>query len=372
MKRSPSSEPSLVALGLAFVASAFTCLPAWGQELTERWRVRIGQPPAGPPVVGDGAVYLVTEEGDLVSVGLDGREHWRTLACAAAPPWRGDRFAAPPLVAGESLVVGSRGGILCAHRRSDGAERWRSQVGPVGAPLALLVGQAGQPDSVLTMSQADGALLRVDLETGQEVARSASTNRCDGGFSVQDELIAYANCDAALYLVTADKLEVASKTELRPDGEVSAGVAMDSDAAYLGDRSGRIYAVSLPEGEVVWVDEQTDAAIVDTPAVVGELVYHGADDGTVAALERARGRSLWRSAVDGTPSTPVPTEDHRLLVSAGGALHVLDASDGSILQRREVSDEIGAPVLIGDLVLVGTADGFLVAFAAGQQERSAP
>ncbi len=342
--------------------------------LVERWRVRIGAPPVGAPVGGDGAIYVITEDGDLVSVDLEGQERWRSAACS--PPDPGEvapRFRAPPLFAGDSVVVASAGGSLCALRSSDGRERWRYAVGaPVTASPNLFAADESLSASVVVSSQADGAVHRVDLASGRGIGVSPSTARCDGGVAVRGDTIAFGNCAASLYALSGSSLQVLGRTALSPEGEVFAGVALSDGIVYAGDRSGRLYAARVPSEAPLWVNDEARDEIAAPPALASDRVVASSRDGSVAALERSTGLTLWRSVLGGQPSGPVVTTGGQVLVGSKGSLYLLDLADGSTLQAREISDEISAPAVIGGLVLVGTDDGFLVAFGPGSAREESP
>ncbi len=347
----------------ALVGEAPVDLP---DSLVERWRARIGDPPVGTPVGAAGTAWVLTEAGELVSVGLDGGERWRAIVCQEP----GDavlqgRFAASPLLAGELVLVGSSAGSLCALSRADGAERWRYAVqGPVLAPPNLLEPAGSSGPSVVVASQADGALHRLDLATGAALAVSEPTARSDGGVSVGEGVVAYGNCSAALCLHEAGSLALRAEVPLLADGQVFAGVALRDGHAYAGDRSGRVYAASLASGQLAWHNEEARGEIGGAPAVSTDRVVHGTSEGAVAALDRATGQTVWRVSLGGRVGAPVITAGGEVLVSAGGSLHLLRLADGAPLWSREISDTISPPAVVGELVLVGTADGFLVAFGA--------
>jgi outer membrane protein assembly factor BamB len=334
--------------------------------LVERWRVRIGSPLVGAPVADAGSAFALTEDGELVAVTLDGRERWRTMACRE-PGGEGaqGRFLAPPLLVGDAVLVGSNLGTLCALGAGDGQERWRYALGgPISASPGEL-GAPGEPDwSVLVSSQSDGAVHRLDPTSGRRLASSEPSSRCDGGVSVGDGVVAFGNCDAALFTLAARSLEPRGQTRLLPEGEVAAGVAIRGGTMFAGDRSGRVYAASVATGELLWVSRDAGGEIGSAPAVSDTVVVVATRDGVVVALERSTGQLRWRKQLGGSASAPVITTGGQVIVGAGGVLHLLAIVDGSLIRARPVSDGISAPAVVNGLVLLGTEDGFLVALGA--------
>jgi len=340
----------------------------------ELWRVLIGDPPSGTPVGGDGTLYAASDRGIVFAIGVNGREKWR------APAWgaqSGDReaesFTAPLLHAGDTLVIGSRSGNLYALNASTGEHLWRYEVGgPVFGPANLLLPAGGEKKSVVVLSQTDGTAHRIDLETGKRINTSPTTNRCDGAAAVRGETIAYGNCDAALYLLSARDLKVRRKIELLAEGQVYAGVALTDEAVYAGDRSGRLYAVSVADGEILWVNDEGRGDVSSAPAVWGSRVVYSTDDGAVACLEKSSGRTVWRTNIVGRPGAPVITTGGQVVVGSEGTLHLLRLRDGGILWSREVSDEITSPAIVENRIVVGSADGFVVAFGSPAQKKVQP
>ena len=101
-----------------------------------------------------------------------------------------------------------------------------------------------------------------------------------------------------------------------------------------------------------------------------EVVYVGAREGRILALDGSSGDTLWdlelrgeedRRAIYGTPAL----HDGALYVGGyDGLLYVL-ATDGDDLDELEVGAGdpiVGSPVVAGDVVLVGSSDGNLYAY----------
>ncbi len=107
------------------------------------------------------------------------------------------------------------------------------------------------------------------------------------------------------------------------------------------------------------------------PALAGDSVYAAGRDGTVARLDAATGRSLWRVDL-GTRLSAGVGSDGRLVAVAtdGGEVLALDAKDGSVRWRARVSSEVLTAPAIGDgLVLVRSADARVFAFGADDGKR---
>ncbi len=83
----------------------------------------------------------------------------------------------------------------------------------------------------------------------------------------------------------------------------SAGVVIDSGAAYAGFAGGKLIALRVDDGKVIWetsvaqpkgsTEIERIADITSLPVVDGPLVYAVAYQGKIAAIDRASGKVVW-------------------------------------------------------------------------------
>ena len=82
----------------------------------------------------------------------------------------------------------------------------------------------------------------------------------------------------------------------------------------VGDWWFTIYALSMLDGTLVWA-APTGGKVQSSPAVAGNLVAIGSDDGYVYGLDRLTGKRLWRVKTGGAiTSTPAIVDDMALTV----------------------------------------------------------
>ena len=96
---------------------------------------------------------------------------------------------------------------------------------------------------------------------------------------------------------------------------------------------------------------------VFTPALAGGHVYAAAEDGTVAKLDAASGKQVWRTRIAATLTGGVGA-DGSLVVVGSSEGEVIGLDDAGVLRwRARVSSEVlAAPVVAGDLVVVRSTD----------------
>ena len=90
-------------------------------------------------------------------------------------------------------------------------------------------------------------------------------------------------------------------------GFVTSTPAVDGGLAVWADWRGDVHAVDVRSGRVRWVTHIAGPAyfeqINSSPTIVGRRVFVSTGTGTVVALDRATGKQLWSTVVDGAPDT---------------------------------------------------------------------
>src|SRR3954470_19930591 len=124
--------------------------------------------------------------------------------------------------------------------------------------------------------------------------------------------------------------------------------------------------------KVQWaIDLGTGEPYIFTPALAGDAIFVAARYGTVARIEAATGREVWRLKPTKTLSAG-PAANARTVVVAteDGEVIALDPKDGTVRWRARASSEVlAAPTLGGGLVLVRSVDNRIFAFGEEDGKR---
>ena len=142
------------------------------------------------------------------------------------------------------------------------------------------------------------------------------------------------------------------------------------DRVYAGMANGRLVSLSLQNGDVIWdVTLSTPKGhseiqrLVDVDGraeLFGYILYAAGYQGRVAALDVQKGQFLW--ARDFSTYTGV-TVDSKAVYSSDERSHIwsLDRYNGATLWKQEKlqARNVTRPVLFGDYLIVGDADGYL-------------
>ncbi len=124
---------------------------------------------------------------------------------------------------------------------------------------------------------------------------------------------------------------------------------------------------------VLWI-YHTGGAIKSSPAIVGDRVYIGSDDGYLYALTRSTGHRVWRLKTGGAvTSSPAVAQGYVVVASEDGYLYAINAATGRLRWRLEIDAHpapydqwdyyISSPVVAEGLVYVGSGAGALYAIS---------
>jgi outer membrane protein assembly factor BamB len=269
---------------------------------------------------GDDLLYAASRKGEVRALdAATGRTRWESdveVELAAGPS------------AGEGLVVvGTSSGTVIALESADGKERWRAKLS--GEVLAAPLVAGGR----VIVRTVDGRLRALEAADGKEA------------WMVED-------------LVPRLTLRGTS-------APVRAG-----DVVFCGFDSGRVMAVSIPTGDILWQaqvstprgrSELERLADIDAAVrVAGDEVYAVGYQGRVAMIARESGQIWWTR--DLSSYRDIGMDEGQLYVaSSDGDVVALRRRDGGVvwqqtgLKRRG----LGAPVVHGGAVVVGDFDGYL-------------
>ena len=139
-------------------------------------------------------------------------------------------------------------------------------------------------------------------------------------------------------------------------------------AAYTpATRSGNVFKLNPKNGATLW-RRDLNAAIFSGVGVGESIAVVALDNGTVVALDAGSGEVVWKAPLNRQISAiPVAGQGRVIARTAGGAVVGLSADSGEIVWSFERSmpglsiHGDSTPVISGDAVLVGLANGRLAA-----------
>lgn len=310
--------PAVDALGVAAAGSSGRVLLT-DSRLSPQWEVNLKTGILGGAGLGAESVFVVTAEGQLVSLSrVDGSERFRVTLPSASN--------VPP-VATETLVfVKTHNGQVMAFDVNTGDLVWFEEVAE-----ALMGIQGGAPMHV------DAGVLRILWESGRLVSYEASSGRI-----IWERQVALPRGRNPVTRIVDSK-----GTPSERNGLIA-----------TGSRNSQVTVLDAQSGQLVWSAE-TDAypgAVIAFNAVIAVET-----DGTVVAFSAQTGETLW--AQTGLKyrelSPPAVAGTAIAVVDLEGYVHLLNPADGALLGRVRVASAKGqvAPVMTEQGLLVQTVDG---------------
>lgn len=144
---------------------------------------------------------------------------------------------------------------------------------------------------------------------------------------------------------------------------------IDGKVGYAVDHQGYFVAWDLNSGETLWSKSYAVPAS-SALTLMGDRLYFGTSKGEVLAIEKNKGKLVWRATVSSEVLSPPVSDGQTVIVrTVDGRLHALNSADG---QRRWVHDRnmpvlslrgTSTPLIVDDIVISGADNGKLTALA---------
>jgi len=291
----------------------------------ERWRVDLDLDVSAGPGLGDDLVVVATRKGQVVALDRhDGKERWRASVTS--------EVLAPPAIGDGVVIVQSVDGRVAAFAAATGKRLWlfeRSEpaLSLRGTSTPVVVG-----DAVLA-GFASGKLAALNLSDGRQlweipVAEPHGRTEIERLIDVETPVLVTARAlIAAAYQgrIVAVSLENGRLLWSREISTYSA-LSADADNVYVSDARGAVYALDLRSGATVWKQDQLHGRQLSAPMVTGQAVAVGDFDGYIHWLARDDGRFLARTRIASAAVLVPPLAD--------GATLYVEAQNGELAAYR--------------------------------------
>lgn len=107
----------------------------------------------------------------------------------------------------------------------------------------------------------------------------------------------------------------------------------------------------------------SDANVISTPAVAGNLVIFGNQNGEVTAVSISDGKRKWSFKTAGAVYSSAAVQNNRLVLGSGdGHVYCLNATNGRLNWKTKTGAAVlGSPVINGDTIFIGGSDRHFMA-----------
>ncbi|MBS0922886.1 outer membrane protein assembly factor BamB [Providencia sp. JGM181] len=283
-----------------------------------------------------------------------------------------------PVWDGSAIYAADRKGLVKALELDSGKELWSvdlsKRTGFLSANLsALLSGGLTISDDKIFIGTERGTVIALNKENGEvlwdvEVAGEALSKPVVSGDMVvihtsNGQLQALDTATGAIkWTVNMDTPSLSLRGESAP--------AVAFGAAIVGGDNGRVSAVLLSQGQLIWqqrislVTSSTEIGRLNdvdmTPVIDDGKVYAIAYNGTLAALDMRSGQMLWKRDL-GSINDMVLSGDTLYLVDQTDRVLAVRKSDGVTLwtQDQLLNRGLSAPEVYNGYIVVGDKEGYL-------------
>lgn len=290
------------------------------------WRIAVGQPLSGG-VGADGSLVVVgTPKGEVLAFdAANGHEAWKARVSS--------EVLAAPAVGGGLVAVRSGDSRIAGFEAADGKRRW--------------VYQRNTP--TLSLRSHVGVLL---------------TERYTFAGFPGGKLVAVANSNgAAVWEVTVAAPK--GTTELERVTDITSTPVVEGNRVCAVAFQGRVSCFDGNTGNALWSREMSSSAGLDMDS---QYVYVTTDKGSVHALDRDSGASIWKQdklLMRGL-SRPLALGESIGVADSQGVVHLLRRADGAFAGRASADGSAvrADPQRLGSGFLIQTVNGGLYAMEA--------
>jgi outer membrane protein assembly factor BamB len=262
---------------------------------------------------------------------------------------------ASPVITPVLVVVPTSDGRLLFLDRASGRKLHELRLG------SIVESSPGVVEGILAVGTDDGDVIVVDLIKGEERFRQRLGQLVRSSpLALKGRLVVglvEAGGTGALVALEPSRGKILWRKKL---GAVFSSPALGGDRVLVGSDDGSLSAFELATGNLVW-SHALGAKVRATPAVCGDTVVVGDFAGRLAAVGLGEGNRLWtRDVGHAMYSSPALASG---LCAAGcneGHIHGVEAATGAL--RFEVptgGPVVSSPVVLRDRVVIGSTDGDL-------------
>lgn len=268
---------------------------------------------------------------------------------------------------GDTIYTVDIKGRVRALAQEDGKERWRTDLG------LDITGGVGFGEDLVLVASRKGQVVALDKSTGKELWRA----------QVASEVLAPPAADAGVVVVqsvdgkltglesaTGKRLWIVDRSEPALSLRGSATPVVLSDIVLTGFASGKIVAVNIKNGRLLWEtpvsqpqgrSEIERLIDVDVPVLVsGRVLLAAAYQGKIVAVNLESGRLLWSRDIS-TYSALAADANNVYVSDVRGHLYALDLRSGATVWKQEklALRRLSAPAVTGNAVAVADFEGYV-------------
>ena len=367
-RRSNAMKLKFISISLIVVCSCVLLTGCFGTSAAPKgW--------SGPVAV-NGSLYVGTMTGKVVAfddIGADGNHYvgWSYPDETSIPYLYSD-----PLIVDGSLYIGCYSGKLYVVNASRGYREW---IYPSEGYIGAVVGSPAVADGTVYFGSSDKKLYAINTATRTQVWEPFET---DGKIwstpVVYNGTVYIGSFDRKMYAVNAEN--GTKRWEFEAGGAIVSTPLIYNDTLYFGSLDQKLYAVDAVTGTVKggFSTFEADDWFWGSAVEYNGSIIAASLGGTIYALNAESGAELWKEETGGTIRGTPALVGNRIVIgtdegASKGRVYCLDADTGEMLWQYPSADidpmyavhaSIGSE---GNVVYVHTVNQKIYAFDVEQQ-----
>ena len=346
-----------------------------------KWKSKTGSRITSSPAVADGAVYFGSYDGFFYAVDADsGKLKWKfqtegerryagkhlhgSLPAGETMPDPFDSYLSSPVVWQGKVYFGSGDGNIYALDAASGKLAWKFKTGDVVHASPAIA------DGTLFIGSWDSYFYALDAATGKQKWRfkTGEDPNTHNQVGIQSSAavaggVVYFGCrDSDFYALDAKTGE--KKWDFNNKGSwVIGSPAVQNGRVYFATSdSGLFYAFDTKTGTPVF-SLKFAWPMFSSPAVAGNTLYLGSHEGKLRAINLTTQKVDWTFQTDGSVKNGATytKADGSPNYDAAYEDEFYDDMVIGVYRMLRVGAILSSPVVVGDVVYVGSSDGNLYA-----------
>jgi len=278
-----------------------------------------------------------------------------------------ERFAFSPALVGDAVYAAARDGTVTRLDAANGAQRWRESTD------RKLSGGVGADARTVAVATEEGEVIALDAATGKPRWRARVSSEVLAAPAVGQGLVVVRSLDNRVFAFGEEdgkRRWVYQRAAASLIVRSPAGVTLSGDTAFAGFSGGKLAAIALSSGNLLWeatvalprgateLERVTD--VVGEPAVQGREVCAAAYQGRVACYEAASGRQIWGRELSSLTGLSLDAR-YAFVSDERGTVHALDRTNGRSIwkQDRLAYRQLSVPAGAGNALAVGDLEGYV-------------
>ncbi|GHS96057.1 hypothetical protein AGMMS50276_13820 [Synergistales bacterium] len=259
--------------------------------------------------------------------------------------------------------------VLCATLFLLSCERralaWSGVLGWIYEAGVSITSSISTEGGLVFAGDINGRLHAVYASSGQAAWVYEGTNSIIGAPAVFSSAVVFVEADGTVTaLRTADGVLLWKHSPSSDGGSetTSDGVAIGGGKVFYVRGDGKLLALSFENGRELWA-YQSEGDLRSAPLFADGLIWLGEQNGKFSVISPESGKRLWGGGAGGAVNTPSVLDGEAYYSSWDGSVQRIQIKGVIPKWRANIGEPVNtAPSVYGDTIIVGSANGQVVAF----------